>query len=160
MMRRLLLLMLVVAVAACVANRVHYVTLDHPTYATEAIVDAPRPRVWAAVQAVMASYPLAVVDEQATTLTTEWSFAKSDTTREVVQLGDEVENHPVETRERITVEVTPVGVGTRVAVHREVLENRRYTEGIRRYYAADHYVDSPSSTVVEHRLLEEIQRRL
>jgi len=159
-MRRLLLLGLVVVTAACVANRVHYVALDHPTYATEAIVEAPRARVWAAVKAVMASHPLAVVDEAATTLTTEWSFAKSDTTREVVQLGDQVESRWVETRERITVAVATVGVGSRVAVHREVLENRRYTEGIRRYYAADHYVDSPSSTVVEHRLLEEIQRRL
>ncbi len=159
-MRRLLLLCLVVTVAACVANRVHYVALDHPTYATEAIVDAPRARVWAAVKAVMASRPLAVVDEAATTLTTEWSFGKSDTTREVVQLGDEVENRPVETRERITVALASVGVGTRIAIHREVLENRRYTEGIRRYYAADHYVDSPSSTAVEHRLLAEIQRRL
>jgi len=159
-MRRLLLLCLVVVMAACVANRVHYVALDHPTYATEAIVDAPRGRVWAAVQVVMASYPLAEVDDKATTLTTEWSFAKSDTTREVVQLGDQVESRWVETRERITVVVATVGVGSRVTVHREVLENRRYTEGIRRYYAADHYVDAPSSTVVEHRLLEEIQRRL
>ena len=66
----------------------------------------------------------------------------------------------METRERITVAVASVGVGSRVTVQREVLENRRYTEGIRRYYAADHYVDTPSSTVVEHRLLEEIQRRL
>lgn len=159
-MQRLLLLFLVVAVAACVANQVRYVALDHPTYATEAIVDAPRARAWAAVKAVMAPYPMAVVDEAATTLTTEWSFGKSDTTREVVQLGDEVESRWVETRERITVSLSSVGVGSRVAVHREVLENRRYTEGVRRYYAADHYVDSPSSTVIEHRLLEEIQRRL
>jgi len=159
-MRRLLLLGLVVAMAACVANRVHYVALAHPTYATEAIVDAPHAQVWAAVKAVMTAYPLAEVNEQATTLTTEWSFAKSDTTREVVQLGDQVESRWVETRERITVTVATVGVGSRVTIHREVLENRRYTEGIRRYYPADHYVGAPSSTVAEHRLLEEIQRRL
>ncbi len=159
-MRRLLLVAVLVASLACVANRVRYVPLDHPTYATEAIVEAPRARVWAAARAVMAGYPLAVVDEATGTLTTEWSFGKSDATREVVQLGDQVESRPVETRERITVKVAPVGVGTRIAIRREVLENRRFTEGIRRYYAADHYVPVPSSTLVEHRLLQEIQRRL
>jgi len=56
--------------------------------------------------------------------------------------------------------VTPVGVGTRVAIQQEVLENRRYAKGMRSYYAADHFVEAEGSTELEHRLLGQIRRQL
>lgn len=164
-MRRILLLRLWWAIgligglAAC-ANQVSYVRQDHPTYPTEEIFPQARPAVWRAADEAMAQYPLAVRDEARGVLETEWIFGTSDVTRQVIRQADEMQSDFVQIRYRIHLTVSPVGVGTRVAVHQEVLENRPYYKGIRSYYAPDRFVDADSSTEVEHQILGQIARRL
>jgi hypothetical protein len=144
---------------AC-ANQVSYVRQDHPIYPTEEIFAQSRPAVWRAAEAAMEQYPLAVRDEAAGILGTEWQFGTSDVTRQVIRQADEVESDFVQIRYRIHLTVSPVGVGTRVAVRQEVLENQPYEKGVRTYYAPDRFVDAESSTEVEHQLLEQIARQL
>jgi hypothetical protein len=150
---------LIGALAAC-ANQVSYVRQDHPVYPTEEIFPQGRPAVWKAAEATMMQYPLAVQDETAGILETEWMFGTSDVTRQVIRQGDEMQSDYVQIRYRIHLTVSPVGVGTRVAVNQDVLENRPYDKGVRTYYAPDRFVDAESSTEVEHQLLEQIARRL
>jgi hypothetical protein len=150
---------LIGGLVAC-ANQVSYVRQDHPIYPTEEIFPQARPAVWRAAAAVMAQYPLAVQDEAAGVLETEWIFGTSDVTRQVIREGDEMQSDFVQIRYRIHLTVSSVGVGTRVAVNQDVLENRPYEKGIRTYYAPDRFVDAESSTEVEHQLLGQIARRL
>jgi hypothetical protein len=142
------------------ANQVSYVRQDHPVYPTEEIFPQTRQEVWAAAKAAMVTYPLVVQDGATGTIETEWLFGESDVTRQLVRQGEEFQSDYVQIRYRIHVAVTPVGIGTRVAIQQEVLENRRYTKGMRSYYAADHFVAADSSTELEHRLLGQIQRQL
>jgi hypothetical protein len=145
--------------AGC-ANQVSYVRQDHPVYPTEEIFPDSRARVWGAARVVMAGYPLVVQDEAAGVIETEWLFGESDVTRQIVRQGDEYQSDYVQIRYRIHLAVTPVGVGTRLAIAQEVLENRPYAKGRRSYYAADRFVAADSSTELEHRLLGQIRRQL
>ncbi|MGD2063810.1 MAG: outer membrane protein assembly factor BamC [Nitrospirota bacterium] len=150
----------IIGILAGCANQVSYVRRDHPIYPTEEIFPQSREAVWSAAKATMEQYPLAVRDEAAGVLETEWMFGTSDVTRQVVRQGDEIQSDFVQIRYRVHLTVSPVGVGTRVAVHQEVFENRPYEKGIRTYYAPDRFVDAESSTEVEHQLLVQIARRL
>jgi len=152
------------AATACLlvgcANQVSYVRQDHPVYPTEEIFAQSRPEVWAAAREVMGSYPLEVQEEATGVIETEWLFGDSDVTRQIVRQGEEFQSDYVQIRYRIHLAVTPVGVGTRVSIQQEVLENRRYAKGMRSYYAADHFVEAEGSTELEHRLLGQIRRQL
>ena len=151
-------------VACCLlvgcANQVSYVREDRPVYQTDEIFPQGPRAVWDAAMSVMAIYPLAAHDEASGVIETEWLFGKSDVTRQVVRQGEEIQSDYVQIRYRIHLSVTPVGVGTRVAIHQEVLENRPYAKGMRSYYAPDRFVEADSSTELEHRLLEQIHRTL
>jgi hypothetical protein len=157
---RLSWMLVVIGLFAACANEVKYVRQDHPSYPTEEIFPEARAAVWAAARATMEQYSLAVQDEVAGVLESDWMFGTSDVTRQVIRQGDEFQSDFVQIRYRIHLTVSSVGVGTRVAVSQEVLENRPYAKGVTSYYAADRFVEAESSTAVEHQILDQIARRL
>jgi len=84
------------------------------------------------------------------------SFAHSAQDFDYGEMTDNVpDSSYVKTRQKITVNIETAGKDTIVRVHQKVFENRPIKKGGR-----DHFVEVASSTKLEHRILQEIQRAL
>jgi uncharacterized protein YggE len=128
---------------------------------TEAAYGSSFPKTWAAVQAVMAKFPIIKKDVDKTTgrayIQTDWVRGKSDT----LYHGFDVNRIPYVIRYKMTIYVVGASNGTQVTIKNvEQYLDDVVTAGVDSQGSLQSWIRTESSTLKENALLQQIDKLL